>query len=132
MKPLHIFACTSILLSLNVSHAYERERALVNLASDYSECAAFYLIAAEAEESIEKKEAAEKFRQIGASAIEMAMMLSNPDVTGARVKLAMKEQMAKIQNDFSNLAILILDYGDMCQQAMTQPDNRMQYWLDMK
>ena len=117
--------------TLNV-YGYDEQRAIVNLANDYAECAAYYVIAAEGLRKTGDDKLADKTMDISKKATEYAIQLSNQRVTEARVELAFDKQRKMIDNDYSNFSILILKYADMCKEVMENPDKRLQYWLNKK
>lgn len=110
--------------------AYEPDRAKSNLASDFAECIAYYTISAEGLRRSGAEafliDAAEKAASI---AFDFGVELSNVEVTGARVELAVKEQTELMHHDYSNFAILINKYGEFCEQLLEHPEDRLQYWL---
>jgi len=128
MKTL-IFLLT---LSLNVN-AYDKVRAKNNLASDYVECAVFFTLSAQAIENTEgKSETYTTFDTAATTAFITANSLSNAETANARFSLYADDQLKQIDNDFSNLSILMTVYLDLCENLLKDPTERYQYWLAKK
>lgn len=122
--PLCFFLFTSS------AYCYDAERAKANLASDFAECAAFYVISSDG-----LKRAGEDTTLIDeafSTAYDSAVMFSNRAVSEARIKLSMDEQADLQKHDFSNFAILIEKYGKFCKELLESPENRLLFWLDKK
>ncbi len=126
---------TIIAMSFFVSqsiYGYDEERAIENLASDFAECSAYYIIAAEALRRTAKEDLAEKALEESDRAYFYAIKFSNPKVAAARTRLAFDKQRKKMGHDFSNFPILILKYEGMCKDALELPEKRLEYWLEKK
>jgi len=121
----------SLFASQNI-YGYDEERAIANLASDFAECSAYYIIAAEALRRIAKEDLAQKALEVSDRAYAYAIKFSNPKVTAARVRLAFDRQRKEMDHDFSNFSILILKYGEMCRDVLESPAERLEYWLEKK
>lgn len=50
--------------------------------------------------------------------LERAFHLSKKETVEARFELAVEEQLSTIENNFSNILILIQRYMEVCQQVM--------------
>ena len=121
----------SFFVSQNI-YGYDEERAIANLASDFAECSAYYIIAAEGLRRMAKEDLAQKALEASDTAYVYAIRFSNPKVTAARIRLAFDKQRKEMDHDFSNLSILILKYEGMCKDALESPEKRLEYWLEKK
>lgn len=124
----------SVLYTVNIesSFAYDGDRAISNLASDFCECGAYYTIAAEGLRRAGKLDGAASSEAASKVALEAAKKISRGDVVLARYKLALDEQIRAINEDYANVAILIKRYGSLCKQVTEDPLGRLRYWLDKK
>ena len=113
-------------------YAYDEERALANLASDFAQCSAYYAIAAEGIRRTGDEKNVTKVMEASERAYDYAVKFSNQKVTEARIKLAFEEQRKEMDHNYSNFSILILKYGDICKEALESPERRLQYWLNKK
>jgi hypothetical protein len=113
--------------------AYDAQRAKVNLAQEYAECAAYFLIAAE---GVRKLNSADpliaRLHAAESEALQRSINLSNEKVTGARVHLAIDDLKRQMDYSYSNMAILNAKYGNTCKTGLTNPKARIKYWLEKK
>jgi hypothetical protein len=117
-----------LLLPVGSASAYDPERASNNLAHEFAECAAYYSISSEII-SRTKPEVAKQIDDAAALAYEGSRTLTSKKVTEARVEMAVKSMTKELDNDIANFSILINKYSDNCQEAVTDPEARMNYWL---
>ena len=108
--------------------AYDMERALVNLAADFSNCAAYCAIVANLPQS--SPEVAEGYADASVNLLQMAIESSNEKVAKARMELAIKDMSAELNGDLGNMSVLINEYSEMCQELSNDLEPRLQYWLD--
>jgi hypothetical protein len=127
-----LFVATLLVWNSQVSIAYDGDRAISNLASDFSECAAYYTIAAEGLRRSGRADVAATSEAASDSARQAATKISRADVALARYKLALEDQIKSINGDYANLAILIEKYGSLCKQILEDPLSRLRYWLEKK
>jgi hypothetical protein len=113
-------------------YGFDEERAIANLASDFAECTAYYIIAAEALRRSAKEVMVHEALEASDRAYIYAIQFSSPKVAAARVRLAFDKQRKEMHHDFSNFSILILKYEDMCKDAIESPEKRLEYWLKKK
>ena len=93
-----------IVVSFN-THAYDEERAVSNLASDLSECVAYYSLLSM---QMEKQNTdATQLSKSGEVAYVMALEISSEETIKARIQLFAKDMMKQINNNWSNGAILM-------------------------
>jgi len=121
----------SLFASQNI-YGYDEERAIANLASDFAECSAYYIIAAEGLRRMAKEDLAQKALEASDTAYVYAIKFSNPKETSARIRSAFDKQRKEMGHDFSNLSILILKYEEMCKGVLESPEKRLDYWLKKK
>ena len=121
----------SFFLSQNI-YGYDEERATANLASDFAECSAYYIIAAEALRRTAREDLAQNALEASDRAYVYAIKFSNPKVAAARVRSAFDKQRKEMNHDFSNFPILTLKYGEICRDALESPEGRLEYWLKKK
>ena len=119
-------------VNIEPSFAYDGDRAINNLASDFCECGAYYTIGAEGLRRTGKLEGATSSEGSSKLALEAARKVSRDDTVLARYKLALDEQTTSMNSDYANVSILILRYGSLCKRAMEDPLGRLRYWLDKK
>jgi hypothetical protein len=115
-----------------IIYGYDEERATANLASDFAECSAYYIIAAEALRRSAKEVMAHEALEASDRAYIYAIQFSSPKVAAARVRLAFDKQRKEMGHDFSHFSILILKYEEMCKGAIESPEKRLEYWLEKK
>jgi len=113
-------------------YGYDEELAIANLASDFAECSAYYIIAAEALRRTAKEDLAQKALEESDRAYLYAIKFSNPKVAAARTRLAFDKQRKEMGHDFSNFPTLTLKYEKMCRDALESPEERLEYWLKKK
>ena len=118
----------SFFVSQNI-YGYDEERAIANLAGDFAECSAYYIIAAEALRRTAKEDLAQIALETSDRAYIYAIKFSNPKVAAATTRSAFDKQQKEMDHDFSNFSILILKYEEMCRDALESPEKRLEYWL---
>ncbi len=118
-------------LITSYASAYDDERVMANLSSDYASCAAYYMWDRAAVIEKDEKLGADFMRMVRA-AVAMGTEISNEKVTIARVRVYGQQMKKDISGDFSNMAILFDKYSDMCTSLMKDPEERMEYWVAQK
>lgn len=113
-------------------YGYDEERAIANLANDFAECTAYYIIAAEALRRSGKEVMALEALEASDRAYINAIQFSNPKVAAASVRLAFDKQRQEMHHDFSNFPMMTLKYGEMCREALESAEGRLEYWLKKK
>ena len=121
----------SFFVSQNIC-GYDEERAIANLASDFAECSAYYIIAGEALRRTAKEDLAQKALEASDRAYLYAIEFSNPKVAAARTRLAFDKQRKEMDHNFSKFPSLTLKYGEMCRDALESPERRLKYWQEKK
>lgn len=110
--------------------AYDAQRAKINLASDYATCAAFYMVTTQV--LTDNSKDASKAGAAARNALDMAVKLSNREVTSARVGMVTQMMMEDMNNDWSNWAIVLNKYGPACREITDNPAGRLEYWLNKR
>ena len=110
--------------------AYDGERAKNNLAHEFAECGAYYMLVAGAPGIAQ--DMASGLQKRGEKAAEFSIELSSSDVTRARHELAIKTMMRELKGTWDNISIINNKYGYPCIDLMENPKARMQFWLDKK
>lgn len=120
-----------LVLPAGLVAAYEPERASNNLAHEFAECAAYYSISSKII-SRSKPEVAKQIDEAADLALAGSNVLTSEKVTSARVEMAIKSMVKELDNDIANFSILINKYSDTCQEAVSDPEARMNFWLKKK
>ena len=110
-------------------YGYDEEHATANLASEFAECSAYYILAAEALRRNAKENLAQTALDASDTAYLYAIKFSNPKDAAARVRFAFDKQRKEMGRDFSNFSILTIKYGEMCREALESPTKRLEFWL---
>jgi hypothetical protein len=63
------------------------------------------------------------------NSLDMAVTLSNREVTSARVEMVTQMMMDEMKNDWSNWAVVVNKYGSTCREITENPVQRLEYWL---
>jgi hypothetical protein len=121
----------ALLLSPMSAIAYDMERAAVNLSTDLAYCAGYLFIVSIAV----KKRDPETSKEYEIQAFKMHSMaaeISNEKVATARMEMAVKDMRSEIDNNASNISILINQYHQLCLDMSNDMGPRLQYWLEKK
>ena len=111
---------------------YDEERAANNFSHELVECAAYFNIGAEGARRGGHKEAANVLDKSEEKAIDIANKYSRDDVILARYKMAYEAHLKKIDGNLSNMSLLIIEYKDICKEAIEDPIGRLNYWKQKK
>ena len=112
------------------AHAYDSQKATVNLAADLSMCASFYLFMSKGLEKMNKDTT-----HITASAMkafDKAAEISNIETTTSSMKLFSTQMSQQMGGDWSNAPLLIDQYASLCKATVQNPQIRLQFWLNKK
>ena len=109
--------------------AYDRERVETNLASDYAECAAYYMFMINSDKKLKNSPGLNRSAE---ASYDLAVGFSNNKVTNARIELATDKFIEELGGSLSNAAILINKYGRLCKEILENPDKRIKYRTDKK
>ncbi|HWR76514.1 MAG TPA: hypothetical protein VN283_04810 [Thiobacillus sp.] len=114
-----------------IAGAYDTQRAQANLASDYATCAAFYMISTQV--LTKYSQDASKAEAAARNALDMAVTLSNREVTSARVEMVTQMMLVdEMKSDWSNWAIVVNKHFPTCKEITENPVRRLEYWLNKR
>ena len=105
-----------------------------NLSYEYIECLQFYQILYEALKNDTSEDHLKNLKAGADRASEAAFFhgmeagMSN-DGMMARVKQINKQMLKSMDNNFANISVLNLEYGEKCKYMILNPENRNNYWL---
>ena len=121
-----------IVLCCKIMFAYDAERAEQNLADDFANCAAYYMLSADGAKNSGNNDLELKLMKVSNFHYLATIELSNEKTATAKVKLAFEKHKKTIEHHFKNFSRLLIEYNDFCQELSTKPQSRMKYWLDKK
>ena len=107
-----------------------------NLQQDFSDCYAYYKISEEGvkrsksntkDNAVPKLVEAVERSLLGAAEVGGFINMKQEAMT-ARIQLALKDLGNQMGSDYVNISILIVRYGDMCNDLINDPKNRTEYW----
>jgi len=140
MKIFLSILVVGFLLSGNVySETTEEKRSLYiynNLSSEYTECQHYYLIASEAVKTNDPdSDVIKNFLQSSKLSSELAFMYGQEagmtvDGMLARSKLFVDEMLKSMDNNYANISVLLIKYGEKCKSMIETPEVRNQYWIN--
>lgn len=116
------------------SEALARQAAM-NASEDFASCFAYFRIVSVGMANSDRSDLEEGFEELSDTALffglEFARLAGLVDEAfSASADMALQNQIARIDGNTSNLAILNRDYMGMCEAAMRDPASRIQYWSD--
>ena len=107
-----------------------------NLSSEYTECQHYYLIASEAMKTNDPdskiiKNAIDSSKLAG----ELAFMYGDEagmtvDGMLARTKLLVDDMLKSMDNNYANISVLLVRYGEKCKSMIETPEVRNQFWIN--
>ena len=107
-----------------------------NLSSEYMECQHYYLIASEAMKTNDPdskiiKNAVDSSKLAG----ELAFMYGDEagmtvDGMLARTKLLVDDMLKSMDNNYANISVLLIEYGEKCKSMIETPEVRNQFWIN--
>lgn len=108
---------------------------LNNMAHETVECAAYFGVMSIALENSNKPDAAKKYEEFRDKALERAAIVTEEaglkaDTVGARFNMAVADMAKRIEENTSNISILMADYNDLCIEVMTDAEKRGRYWTE--
>lgn len=119
-----------LLCAPTLALCYESERAMNNLAAEFSECAAYNILISAA--PLSSEEAKKNYLEVGKRLLALSVELTSEKVAFARTEIATKMMRHEIENNWSNIAIIINKYAYPCKELAENPTARLRYWLDKK
>jgi len=128
MKQLiSLIFCIALSSTVNASGP---ERAKDKQAQELAECTAFYLLSVQVVKQNGASDLAILLAQSATMAVRLSQFISSKEVLQTRVAMAVDNQKKMINNDFSNISILLSKYKDSCRAAIEDPQNRYKHWLN--
>ncbi len=109
------------------------DKALENISVQYAKCAAYYRLVSHAMASSNDRETANKYGQVEETAMFYSLLLASEarskdlavKVTNSRIEMYIKKMKQEINNRNENISILINNYSDICQAAITNPPDSL-------
>ena len=110
------------------------EQVFNEVAHEMIECAAYFGIVSVAMENSNKPDMAEHYKKFGDDALLKALFATKKagmkdETVSARYQMALNEMSDRIGMNTSNISILMAKYNDVCIEAMTDVNKRLQFWL---
>lgn len=140
MRRLFLFAATIISLEAIGQPSAEAISAEVtdNVATEYAECAAYFAVVQGAFQSAGKANDAKKYKEASDKAAEFSLLAaqqSRPEdmatrVTLARFEMNLKAMQKTIDNNYSNISLLMNKHSDVCVEAVTDSSAMVKRWTD--
>jgi Lhr-like helicase len=127
MMNLKLFTKLSLILPLYL-FSYSEERTFNNLASDYADCTAYYMIAAVGAENGNNQKLKKRMNEMAGRMFNISVELSNKKTSESRVQLSIKSQKKEMDNHYNNFSRLLLKYNEFCKKLSLNFENRLQYW----
>lgn len=130
-------AIFSLLLSATIfpvaSFAADYDLAKSNVAGELAMCTAYFYQVADCLGNTEgQAELAVRYQSLAGTAHMRSIGASNEDVANSRFMLYADEMQKEIKNHCSNLAIIMQNYGDVCMEALNDPEARLKYWVEIQ
>ena len=109
-----------------------------NVATDYAECSAYVAIIQGAFANSNMQIETRKFKDASDRAAQFSLLAAKQSrrdematkVTLARIDMSMKEMMKIIDNNYSNISLLMNKHSDRCVEAMNDSKALMQRWAE--
>jgi hypothetical protein len=128
MKLLLVIASLSVSLA-GIAQENAVGTEVENIAAEYATCAAYYRLVYHGAEATNRKDIADRYRQLEDDAMFLSLLLANEGrdgdmavkVTNARIESSMKAMKNEIGDRNENFAILINKYGEPCVAISTEP-----------
>lgn len=107
-----------------------------NISHEFVECAAFFGMASEGIRRGGNNMLASEFKTSMQNSLAYAMAYAQigrtkemaQKVTLARLEMSISLMQKKIENDFSNISLLAVDYGERCKEVMKNPLSLEEKW----
>ena len=138
-KLLGIIVLSLLWSSFALAETVEEKRSSYiynNLSSEYTECQHYYLIASEAMKTNDPdakiiKNALDSSKLAG----ELAFMYGDEagmtvDGMLARSKLFVDVMLKSMDNNYANISVLLIEYGEKCKSMIETPEVRNQFWIN--
>ena len=111
------------------AYAYDRQLAKSSLASELTECAAYFIVVSELAEHRGQAGTADGVAMTAEVLMDGSAALIGEEATEASYKTAKAQHIALLQ-DPSNFSRMQQRYDLSCHALFRDPGSRMQFWLD--
>lgn len=109
-----------------------------NIATEYAECAAYYAVLQGAFANSGKPAESAKFKAASDRAAEFSLISAKQSrsddmatkVTLARFEMSLKDMQKTIDNNYSNISLLMNKHSDRCTVGLTNSAAFMKRWSD--
>jgi pyruvate formate-lyase activating enzyme-like uncharacterized protein len=139
MKQLRkiVLVCSMSAASSSDEHNREIMReAANNVSSELVECGAYFQISSEALRRTGRSAIADAYESHSEVALDRALTAAQigrsshmaEKVTLARYELSVKDMLAEMDNDMSNISILLNKYATRCKMVIERPERIMEEW----
>lgn len=107
----------------------------MNAAEDFVTCTAYFVLASEGVANSGDAELSANLEHYAALSMAYGLQMSGlagqlPEAFEASYQLTRRTMLRRIDNHFSNMAILSNDYMELCEESLRDPAARMQYWRE--
>lgn len=135
-----------IILALSMSSAASSDEhtkgimkeAANNVSSELVECSMYFEISSEGLRRSGQRDAADAYKSVSEVALDRALAAAQlgrsaemaEKVTLARAELALKDMIAEMENDISNISILQNNYATRCKTVLEHPKRIMEEWVN--
>ena len=126
-------AAVLLVLASSSAHAVTPEQVFNEMSHEMVECSVYFTIVTVGLQNSNDLALAESYERARDDAGAMALKLNKmaglkDDVAFDRIKIAQKMMSDRIGGNTSNVSILIPEYGELCTQAIKEPQQRFEYW----
>ena len=126
-------AAVVLVLASGSAHAVTPEQVFNEMSHEMVECSVYFTIVTVGLQNSNDLALAEKYERARDDAGAMALKLNKmaglkDDVAFARIKIAQKMMSDRIGGNTSNVSVLFPEYGELCTQAINEPQQRFEYW----
>lgn len=109
-----------------------------NIATEYAECAAYFAILQGAFANSGKSAESTKFKEASDKAAEFSLISAKQSrseematkITLARFEMSLKAMQKTIDNNYSNISLLMNKHSDSCVEGLTNSAAFMKRWSD--
>jgi hypothetical protein len=109
-----------------------------NVATEYAECAAYFAIVQGAFQSSGKATEAAKYKEASDKAAAFSVLAAKRSrseematrITVARFEMSLKSMQKTIDNNYSNMSLLLNQHSDLCVEAMTDSAAIIKRWTE--
>ena len=107
-----------------------------NLSSEYSECQHYFLIGSEAlKTNNPDPKVVKNFVDSSKLAGKLSFMYGQEagmavEAMLARTNLIVDDMLKSLNNNYANISILLVKYGEKCKAMIDNPEIRNQYWIN--